>query len=65
MNARNKEGETPIFTFMTVPYRCSFEHGADLTIRNNKGQTVVDAAKSKGPQRQEVLRKAIENLSQR
>jgi hypothetical protein len=41
------------------------EHGADLTIRNNKGQTVIDAAKAKGPQRQEVLRKAIENLSQR
>jgi len=66
VNARNKEGETPIFTTAddsAIPL--FIEHGADLTIRNNKGQTVVDAAKSKGPQRQEVLRKAIENLSQR
>jgi hypothetical protein len=29
------------------------EHSADLTSRNNKGQTVIDAAKAKGPQRQE------------
>ena len=66
VNARNKEGETPIFT--TVDDRAIslfINHGADLTIRNIKGQTVVDAAKVRGPVRQEVLRKAIENLSQR
>jgi ankyrin repeat protein len=66
VNARNKEGETPIFT--TVDDRAIslfINHGADLTIRNNKGQTVVDAAKVRGLVRQEVLRKAIENLSQR
>jgi len=25
------------------------EHGADLTVRNNKGKTVIETAKRKGP----------------
>jgi ankyrin repeat protein len=61
VNARNKNGETPIFTTVdndAIPLFIA--HGADLTIRNNKGQTVVEAAKEKGPQRQAVLKKAIE-----
>ena len=36
-------------------------HGADLTIRNNKGETVMEAAKKKGPAREEALRKAMLN----
>jgi len=40
--------------------RLLIEHGADLTIRNNKGETVVEeAAKHKGPSRQEALKTAI------
>lgn len=39
--------------------------GADLSVRNNKGQTVVEAAEGRGPLRQEALRKAIESLNQR
>jgi len=38
------------------------KHGADLTIRNKKGETVVEAAKAHGPVRQEALRKAIQEL---
>ena len=45
-----------------TPRENLIEHGADITIRNNKGQTVVEAAKEKGPLRQEALRKAIEKL---
>jgi hypothetical protein len=40
-------------------------HGADLNIRNNKGETVVDAAREKGPDRQEALRKALQKLIQK
>jgi len=66
VNARNKDGETPIFTTVdddAIPL--FIEHGADLTIRNKKGQTVVEAAKEKGPLRQEALHKAIEKLNSR
>ena len=66
VNARNKEGETPIFTTVddkAIPLFIG--HGADLTIRNNKGQTVVEAATGKGPARQEALRKAIQKLNER
>ena len=48
MNAQNKQGETPIFTTMderAIPLLV--RHGADLTIRNNKGQTVLEAAGQK------------------
>ena len=57
----NKDGETPIFTTVdddAIPLFLA--HGADLAIRNKKGQTVVEAAAEKGPLRQEALRKAIE-----
>jgi ankyrin repeat protein len=65
VNARNKDGETPIFTtFDDAAIPLFIAHGADLTIRNKKGQTVVQAAQQKGPQRQEVLRKAILKLGQ-
>lgn len=65
VNARNNEGETPIFTTVddsAIPLFIA--HGADLTIRNNDGQTVVEAAKRKGPVRQEALRNAIQKLNQ-
>jgi len=48
LNARNKDRETPIFTTVdndAIPL--IIEHGADLTIRNNKGKTVIDTAKEK------------------
>lgn len=64
VNARNKDGETPIFTTVdddAIPL--FIEHGADLTIRNNKGRTVMEAAKEKGPLREEALRTAIQNLN--
>ena len=41
------------------------DHGADLTIRNNKGKTVMEASKEKGPLRQEALRKAIQRSNER
>jgi hypothetical protein len=50
VNARNKDGETPIFTTVdndAIPL--FIEHGADLSIRNNKGKTVMETAKEKGP----------------
>ncbi len=65
VNARNKDGETPIFTTAdndAIPL--FIEHGADLTIRNNMGETVMEAAKEKGPLRQEALREAIQKLNQ-
>jgi ankyrin repeat protein len=65
VNARNDDGETPIFTTVdddAIPV--FIQHGADLSIRNKKGQTVVEAAKDKGPQRQEALRKAIQEFNQ-
>jgi len=66
VNARNNDGETPIFTTVDDDaIQLFIEHGADLTIRNNKGETVIEAAKKKGPQRQEILRKAIEKMNQR
>jgi hypothetical protein len=40
-----------------VPF---LKHGADLTIRNNNGETVMEAAKRKGPLWEEALRKAIQ-----
>ena len=66
VNARNKDGETPIFTTVDDDAVALFiEHGADLSIRNNAGETVMEAAKNKGPLRQEALRKAIQKLNQR
>lgn len=38
-----------------------FEHGADLRIRNNKCETVIEAADKKGPLFEEALREAIGN----
>jgi ankyrin repeat protein len=65
VNARNKDGETPIFTNVdndAIPL--FIEHGADLTTKN-KGETVMEAAKEKGPLRQEALRKAIQRSNER
>jgi ankyrin repeat protein len=66
VNARNNnDGETPIFTTVddkAIPL--FIEHCSDLTIRNNKGETVIAAAKKKGPSRQKTLREAISNLKQ-
>jgi Ankyrin repeats (3 copies)/Ankyrin repeat len=64
VNARNKDGETPIFTTVDNEALPLFiEHGADVTIRNNNGQTVMEAAKEKGPLREEALRQALQKLS--
>ena len=65
VNARNTDGETPIFTTVdndAIPL--FIEHGADLTIRNKRGETVMEAAKEKGPLREEALRKALQKLNQ-
>jgi ankyrin repeat protein len=61
VNARNNAGETPIFTTVDDEAIPLFvKYGADLTLRNNAGETVLEATvKNKGPQRVEVLRKAI------
>jgi hypothetical protein len=65
VNARNKDGETPIFTTVdNAAIPLFIEHGADLTIRNSKNETVMDAAKGKGPLREEALRKAVQKLNQ-
>ncbi len=66
VNAHNNDGETPIFTNVDNDVVQLFiEHGADLTIRNKNGETVMEAAKGKGPLRQQALRNAIQKLSQR
>ena len=66
VNARNNDGETPIFTHVDDSAMALFiKHGADLTIRNKKGETVLEAAKNKGPARQEALRKAIQAMNER
>jgi ankyrin repeat protein len=60
VNARNNDGETPIFTTYdddAIPL--FIRHGADLTLRNHKGETVMEAAKQKGPKREEALRLAM------
>jgi ankyrin repeat protein len=62
VNARNNKGETPIFTtFNDDAIPLFIAHGADLTIRNKYNKTVVEAAEERGPNRQEALRKAIED----
>jgi len=66
VNARNDDGETPIFTNVDDSGIALFiAHGADLTIRNKKGQTVMEAAREKGPAREEALRKAIQEFNER
>jgi len=60
VNARNLNGETPIFTNMnTKSIPLFLQHGADLTIRNKQGETVIDARTGRGPGWDEALRKAI------
>jgi ankyrin repeat protein len=65
VNARNNDGETPIFRNVddaAIPLFIA--HGADLTIRNGANETVMQAAeKERGPNRVEVLKKAIEELN--
>lgn len=66
VNAQNNEGETPIFTTVddkAIPL--FMKYGADLGIRNAKGETVAEAAQSKGPLRQEALRKAMQTALSR
>jgi len=63
LNARNKDGETPIFTNVDDKVvQLLVERGADLTIRNKKAQTVLEAAKSRGPARKKALLEAIEKM---
>jgi hypothetical protein len=65
-DARNKDGETPIFTTVdndAIPL--FMEHGADLSIRNNKCKTVMETAKRKRPLRQGALRKAMQSSNKR
>jgi hypothetical protein len=62
IDARNNHGETPIDNDAIPLF---IEHGVDLTIRNNKGKTVIEAAKEKGPLRQGALRKAIQISKER
>jgi ankyrin repeat protein len=65
VNARNNDGETPIFTTVddaAIPLFVSY--GADLTIRNSANETVMQTAeKEHGPNRVEVLKKAIEEFN--
>ena len=64
VNARNKDGETPIFTTVdneAIPL--FIKYGADLKIRNRQGLTVFEAAKDKGPLRQQALRNAMGKIS--
>jgi ankyrin repeat protein len=66
VNARNRDGETPIFTTVDEDAIPLFiRYGANLGIRNKMGQTVLEAAKEKGPIREETLRKAIEERKRR
>lgn len=62
VNARNNDGETPIFNAVDDAIPLLVQHGADLTIRNHEGLTVMEAAKHDSPSRQAALRKAIQDL---
>lgn len=65
VNARNNNGETPIFTSGNDVIPILIQHGADLTIRNNKGKTVFDVAKERhDQQRLDALNKAIQDSAQ-
>lgn len=60
VNARNHDGETPIFTNMNIRVIPLFlQHGADLTFRNNRGENVIEARTGRGPAWDKALRKAI------
>jgi ankyrin repeat protein len=60
VNARNKKGETPIFTVLNPEEVSLFvRHGADLSVRDSAGWTVEEVVRKKGPDMQEALRKAI------
>ncbi|HET9803172.1 MAG TPA: hypothetical protein VFP96_08050, partial [Candidatus Acidoferrum sp.] len=64
VNAQNNEGETPIFTTVdNSAVALYIKHGADLSIRNKKGETVFEAAKRHGPLRVTALEKAIAALN--
>jgi len=63
VNARNNNGETPLFTNVDDDAIDLFiSHGADLTLRDKKGRTVFEAAKDRGPAREEALRKAVQQV---
>jgi len=64
VNAATTKGKLP----SSLPYdddaiALYLHHGADLSVRNNKGETVFDVAMEKGPKREEALRKAILELN--
>jgi ankyrin repeat protein len=60
VNARNKNGETPIFrTFNDRVVLLYVRHGADLSARNLVGRTVPEAVALKGAAMTEALRKAM------
>ncbi len=61
VNARNNQGETPIFTTYEVDAIPLFaRYGADFTLRNKKGQTVLEASANRGAEMQRALREAIQ-----
>jgi hypothetical protein len=65
VNARNHNGETPIFTIMNDRVIPLFlQHGADLTIRNNQGDTGWKPAREEETGWDEALRKAIADIKQ-
>jgi len=65
VNALNAEGETPIFTTVDDgAIALSIKSGADLSIRNKRGQTVFEVAKGRyGPLRIAALERAAANSS--
>jgi hypothetical protein len=65
---RNVENATSLPIFTTVDndvIPLIIEYGTELTVRNNKGKTVMQTAKEKGPLRQEALHKAIQSSNER
>jgi hypothetical protein len=67
VNARNNDGETPIFTTLERPIPVLFQHGADPTVRNNKGQTALEKVPTTQlnvKRRVDALNKAIQESAQ-
>lgn len=56
----------PIFTAANEESVAVFiKHGADLTIRNKKGQTVLEADRENGGIMQQALREGIDKRNRR
>jgi hypothetical protein len=61
VNARDNDGNMPLHEiFLTDMEEDLLKLGADLTIHNNKGETVLEAAKERGPDREKAHHNAIE-----